>query len=124
MLTMTVRQDRSSRLTKAAAVSALAAALVAGGASAEQSNGAHSVPPVEVSSADLADLEGAFWVCDYVATVRGTANVDVTACTAVYDAMKERKFGGDFDKLLTWWQQNKVVRHDALAATDAMRWPR
>jgi hypothetical protein len=124
MLTMTVRQYSSSRLTKAAAVTALAAALVAGGASAEQSNGAHSVPPVEVPSAGLADLEGAFWACDYIATTRGTANVDITACTAVYDAMKERKFGGDFDKLLAWWQQNKVVRHDALAATEAMRRPR
>jgi len=121
MLRMAVRQHRLSRSTKAAAFATLAAALVAGAASAEQTTDADSVPPGKAASVRLADLENAFWVCDYTATTSRAAELDVTACVAVYDAMKERKFGGDFHKLLAWWQQNKVARHDALAAADARR---
>jgi hypothetical protein len=124
MLTMVVRQYRFSPATKAATVTALVAALVAGGASAQQASGADSVPPGKTASAGLAELEEAFWVCDYTATTSRAAELDPTACVAVYDAMKERKFGGNFDKLLAWWQQNKVARHHALAANEAMRKPR
>ena len=115
-----IRHYHSRRFTRIAALTALAAALALGSASAEQAIGAHSVA-AQVASVDLAHLEEAFWICDYTATTHGTGGNDIVICTAVYDAIKERKFGGDFDKLLDWWQQNKVSRHDELAAADELR---
>ena len=70
----------------------------------------------ELSSAKLTNLEHAFWVCDYVATTRGGS--DVPTCTAVYEAVKQLKFGGDFDKLVAWWRQNKVAQHRNIAVAD------
>jgi hypothetical protein len=107
-----------SRLARAAALAVLAAALV-GGAPTAHTNGAEPALPPQVASVGLADLEEAFWVCDYTATMRGSA--DTAACAAVYEAIKEQRFGGDFDKLLDWWQQNKVTRHDALTASEVAR---
>jgi hypothetical protein len=107
-------------LTLVTALTAFAAALTAGSAMAEQTTVAPSVAS-RVAVVSLADLEDAFWVCDYTATTRGPEGSDLTVCTAVYEAIKERKFGGDFDGLLDWWRQNKVVRHDALAAVEAMQ---
>ena len=66
-----------------------------------------------LSSTSLADLENAFWICDHAATT-GSAAADIGTCSAVYDALKERKFGGDFAELLRWWQDNKIARHAKL----------
>ena len=123
MLTMAIRQCPFPRLKKIIVLTTLTAALAAGSASAEQTISAQSVA-ARLASVGLADLEDAFWVCDYTAATRGPTGNDITVCTAVYEAIKDRKFGGDFDKLLDWWRQNKVARHDALAAVDAMRAPR
>jgi hypothetical protein len=123
MLSMAAPQYRFSRLARAVALAGLAAALV-GGAPPPHTNGAQKVLPAQVASVGLADLEDAFWACDYVATTRGTAGADTTACTAVYEAIKAQKFDGDFDQLLEWWQRNKIARHHALAAIDAAPKPR
>ena len=40
-------------------------------------------------------------------------------CTAVYEAVKQLKFGGDFDKLVAWWRQNKVAQHQNIAVADS-----
>jgi hypothetical protein len=29
--------------------------------------------------------------------------------------LKERKFDGDLDKLVSWWRQNKIAQHEKLA---------
>ena len=70
-----------------------------------------SRPAVQFDSARLAELEEAFWICDYTATVRRASDTQIGVCADVYDALKVRKFGGDFDALLRWWQQNKAARH-------------
>jgi hypothetical protein len=57
----------------------------------------------------LTDLEDAFWLCDYIATTHGAS--DIHACSAIYAALKHRKFGGDFDGLVEWWGQNKREAH-------------
>ncbi|HSQ05615.1 MAG TPA: hypothetical protein VLN59_16360 [Burkholderiales bacterium] len=101
----------------------MAVALTVDSASAEQMTEPHSVT-TPLATVALADLEDAFWLCDYTATTHGSARNDITLCTAVYDVVKERKFGGDFDKLLDWWRENKITRHKALAADDAERAPR
>jgi hypothetical protein len=71
---------------------------------------------LKLVTASLAAVEEAFWLCDYRAATSG--NADVVACAAVYEALKQRKFGGDFGKLLRWWQENKAARHGELAATE------
>jgi len=67
-------------------------------------------------SAGTVALESAFWQCDFDATELGIGEVDAVACTAVYDMLKQRKFAGDFEKLLRWWERNKLLEHAKLRA--------
>jgi len=61
-----------------------------------------------------AELEKAFWVCDYAGT-NGTAGGDqAVMCIAITDELKRTKFDGDFDRLVAWWKVNKVARHQEL----------
>jgi hypothetical protein len=68
-----------------------------------------------------ADLEAAFWVCDYIATTRGLEATPVEFCMSVTDGLKNDKFGGDFHVLLSWWRQHKRVEHDKLHAVTGER---
>ncbi len=70
------------------------------------------------SAAGASELERAFWVCDYVATTRGVDATPIAHCSAVTDALKNERFGGDFSELLAWWQRNKPAEHAALARLD------
>ena len=72
-----------------------------------------AAPSSELPSVRLDILENAFWVCDYLATTRG--NSDISTCTAVYEALKDRKFAGDFDALVSWWRLNKAAQHKNIA---------
>ena len=36
------------------------------------------------------------------------------ACIAITDELKRTKFDGDFDRLVAWWNVNKVARHQEL----------
>jgi hypothetical protein len=90
-------------------------------AAAEDPQAARSLLAVQLSGASLANLEGAFWVCDYTATKRRASDDQIGMCTATYDALKERKFGGDFDALLLWWQKNRAAEHARLEAMDRPR---
>lgn len=87
-------------------------------ASAQQPQSAVSTPASELVSTRLTDLESAFWVCDYLATTQGVS--DIGTCTAIYDALKQRKFAGDFDRLVDWWRQNKVAQHQKVASIGRM----
>ncbi|MES2564272.1 MAG: hypothetical protein V4637_16320 [Pseudomonadota bacterium] len=62
-----------------------------------------------------ADLERAFWMCDYTATVRGVYATPVETCAAITDELEQHKFNGSFEELLAWWQFNKPAEHDKLA---------
>jgi hypothetical protein len=53
--------------------------------------------------------------------VGAQADDQIAACMAVCDALKARKFDGDFDKLLQGWQQNRRSKHERLSAKDARR---
>ena len=59
-------------------------------------------------------LEEAFWVCDYIATTRGTASAP-ESCEDVYEAFKSASFAGDFEALVAWWQVNKAGAHARVA---------
>ena len=73
-------------------------------------------PAVSVATQSPADLEQAFWVCDYVATTQGMDAAPVALCSEVTAALRDQRFGGDFGELLEWWRQNKMVAHGRLQA--------
>ena len=117
MLQLTIKQRRVSHaMSTAIATIGLLLGCIAS-TSAQQSQRTSAPPTSQLSSARLTDLENAFWVCDYVATTRGTS--EIAACTAVYEAVKERKFAGDFEKLVAWWRENKAAQHQNIAAADS-----
>jgi hypothetical protein len=64
----------------------------------------------------LASLEREFWRCDHAATQAlldsGTAEV----CGAVTEALKARRFGGDFTAMVRWWRAHKDAEHRAASA--------
>ena len=64
----------------------------------------------------LAELEMAFWLCDYIATTRGVEATPIATCSAVYDELKTVKFSGDFGELLDWWKENKLSEHRKIAS--------
>ena len=64
----------------------------------------------------IARLERMFWVCDHAASTRGVDAATMMACMDATEALKARKFGGDFDALLTWWREGKAAAHAALDA--------
>ena len=102
-----------------ASLRALAAALVVSSAALAASPDARAEPPAAAEIADVRALpvnvlERAFWICDHRATTHGVDATPVEACTAVFDALKEAKFGGDFGELLAWWRQNKLIEHTRL----------
>ena len=73
-------------------------------------------PPVVIAERPLDELERAFWVCDHTATTQGIEATPIALCSAVFDALRDEKFGGDFARLLAWWQQNKAIEHTRLTA--------
>lgn len=110
-MTNHTKTRRPSKVLKLASAALLAA--LACGSWAQTSGGA---PAMQFAAVKLADLETAFWACEYAATTRGNANVE--NCTAIYSALKERKFGGDFEELLKWWQQNRETAYRRIAASE------
>lgn len=80
----------------------------------EQTSGPH---PAETGVAHhtLGDLEKAFWVCDHAATIYGVLDLGTAvACAAATRDFRLRKFNGDFDAMLSWWQRNKAHQHQLL----------
>jgi hypothetical protein len=103
------------------------AALVAFGASlgwnpidvvAAQRLDAPRPAPSQVASVRDIDLEDLFWRCDYAATVEILAANERALCTAVAEQFKQERFGGDFERMLNWWQVNKAIRHQKLDRDD------
>ena len=114
---LNLKHKRNGRLTiLKLALIALTGAQACGDAWAQSSPG--RPVPVSVQPAYLkpADLETAFWNCEYAATTHRDANFEF--CSAVYDALKQRKFDGDLARLLDWWQQNKQTAFRLLAESE------
>lgn len=85
-------------------------------ASADQRSVSPRSMQVRADMARSAELEKAFWVCDYTVTTRGVYATSIELCSAVTDELKREKFGGDFGQMLEWWQQNKPAEHANLAS--------
>jgi hypothetical protein len=110
-----------SRWKRAVSVAACVMALSA--SASHRSAVAQQLPPMPEPSETLvaamhpADLEKAFWICDYTATVAGVQATPIALCTAVWHELKQARFGGSFEDLLAWWQLNKATEHAALATS-------
>ena len=81
--------------------------------------GCAGLPEGQVAAAPAADaataeLESAFWACDYVATTRGVQATPVAACRHATESLKREKFGGSFPAMLEWWRVNRVARHQEM----------
>lgn len=87
----------------------VATALACGLALAEE--GAATTFSSDLDEASLAQLESAFWVCDYVATTQGVTAAPPAACRYVTEEVERQKFGGDFDRFLQWWRDNKTAEY-------------
>ena len=77
---------------------------------------AQEAPTPAIEALSVADLERAFWICDYRATKHGVEATPVALCSAVFDTLRDQKFGGDFGELLAWWRVNKHLQHTSLGA--------
>jgi hypothetical protein len=98
-------------------VLALGAALAFSGTESSAQEHTSQPRPAETGTANytLADLEKAFWVCDHAATTYGVLDVGTAvACVAVTRDFRQRKFNGDFNAMLSWWQRNKAHQHQLL----------
>jgi hypothetical protein len=108
---MTLRYaERNVAATKAV----IAVLIVASAVAWPASSGAQAVASTE---SPMAELEKAFWVCDHAATTRLIDSSTAITCGSVTEALKQRKFEGDFNALLAWWRQHKEAQHLALAKT-------
>jgi hypothetical protein len=58
-----------------------------------------------------AQLEDRFWSCDVLATTQVLPAHAAAQCAQWADELKQRRFGGDFDQLLAWWQARKPAEH-------------
>jgi hypothetical protein len=103
-----------------AALAALGAALGwnPAHAAAAQRPDAPQTAATQVASVRDIDLEDLFWRCDYAATVEVVAADERALCTAVAEQLKQERFGGDFERMLNWWQVNKAIQHQNLDRDD------
>lgn len=107
------------RLPAALLVAATLSCLCAQTYAEEPARSSRSKESVSARQA-AADLEKEFWACDHAATTRGVWGEEGALCGEVYENLKKSKFGGDFQVMLSWWQRNKTVEHQALAAASRM----
>jgi hypothetical protein len=111
-------------IVKAVALAAAAAALAWYATDAHAASRLDVPRPAEARPASVpdGDLEDIFWLCDYAATVGFVDPDDRESCSAITDRLKAERFGGDFERMLEWWQANRTVRHQRLDETgDAPR---
>ena len=107
---------KPSLLTKVATLAALTATLGWHAAEATPAPRPDAPPPAtaRLASVPITDLEETFWACDHAATVGMIDAAERAICAAVTDELRVGKFGGDFDRMLHWWQANKAVEHRKL----------
>lgn len=107
------------RCSVAAACLGALAVLGAYAASVWPLHGSAAEEPAQVlaltAPQSLADLEKAFWSCDYTATAAGVSAAPIELCSTITEDLKIRKFDGDYDEMVKWWRENKIAAHRHLA---------
>lgn len=77
---------------------------------------AHAPPAKPQASAGEPELKAAYLQCDRLALAQMLDFATAASCSATYEALKARVFGGDFERLLAWWRQQQ---DGPVAATQA-----
>jgi len=67
--------------------------------------------PRAFDNLDDAAIEDAFWHCDVRATQVALDVGEGVLCERLGEAWKQRRFGGDFTRMLAWWQERKASEH-------------
>jgi hypothetical protein len=100
-------------LSMAATIAAsLLLATLASNAPAQSPTGSHAAVDREVRS-----LKDAYLRCDRAASERLLGFGEAENCSVTYEALLKVGFGGDFKRLLAWWQAERVA--DARGARSA-----
>ncbi|MBT9549413.1 MAG: hypothetical protein IV088_01080 [Hydrogenophaga sp.] len=69
-------------------------------------------PPDSTDAAavrELRSLKAAYLRCDRAATERVLDMGEAANCSVIYEALLKVGFGGDFKRLLAWWQAERVT---------------
>ena len=70
--------------------------------------GAHGQPASDdFSRVPLAELKARYLACDRAATRTVLDPGTAVTCSNAAEALLERGFGGDFDRLIAWWRSEK-----------------
>lgn len=68
------------------------------------------------ADADIDHLKAAYLACDEQATHTVLDIGTAARCSQIADALKQRAFDGDFERLIQWWRAAKAERQ-RLAST-------
>ena len=113
---VTERLCRAITGRRSPAMKAAAAVLIATGATGWFTpSSAQAISGTELR---LTELEKVFWLCDHAATIGLIDTGAAITCGSLTEALKQRKFDGDFNAMLAWWRQHKEAEHLALAKAD------
>ena len=101
------RKRGTSRLRHACLVLAVLFTMLDGdalaqGAADSVAAGGNAVDSVSVDRLSHDQLRATYLRCSSEAVERKPARADVVYCSTVYEALKQRVFGGDFEALIAW----------------------
>lgn len=93
-----------TRSVAATIAASLLLATLASNPRAQPLNGTHAAVDREVRS-----LKAAYLRCDRAATERLLGAGNAAYCSVIYEELLKVGFGGDFKRLLAWWQAERVA---------------
>ena len=111
----TVIESLCRAITNRHSTAMYTAAAVLLAASAMGWSAASDAQTIAATQQPLAELEKSCWVCDHAATTRRLDSGTAATCSSLHEALKQRKFGGEFKALLAGWHQHEEAEHLALA---------
>jgi hypothetical protein len=71
--------------------------------------------------ASVEELKVAYLDCEHRASKALLDTADAARCSLVYEALKQRAFGGDWTRLLTWWHGQRPAPSAAMPHGPAPR---
>jgi len=61
----------------------------------------------QLDTATVDQLKRTYLECEKGATERMLDSGEAALCSMVHEALKERGFGGDFERMLAWWRSER-----------------
>jgi hypothetical protein len=65
----------------------------------------------KLTDVPLSTVEVEYWNCDYAASTGLLGFSEAAACSAIFEDIKARKFNGNFQEFMKWWNENKQKEH-------------